>query len=118
MAGIQALSARKDESAAAMRRSFRFGCFGDHFCSFLECMVGGRHSAVDRLLQNDFLDVVRRKSSFCEGRAHVHAEFLPLTEGQHRSNDKNSPGALIIMRARPYLSPGRARDEILELRIE
>src|SRR5512144_599290 len=81
-------------------------------------MVGGRYPAIDRLLQDDFLDVVRAEIGLGQRRPHMHAEFLPFVECKHRADHKDTTGALVIMRACPNLAPGGARDEILEFFVE
>src|SRR5258705_12341628 len=58
-------------------------------------MIGRGHAAIDRLLQQNFLDVVGRKSAFRQRRAHVHAKFVPLTEGDHGSDHEHAAGALV-----------------------
>jgi hypothetical protein len=77
-------------------------------------VIGGRHAAIDRLLQDDLLDVVRREAAFGEGGAHVHPELFPFVEREHGADHQDAARALVVMRARPDLAPGRARDEVLE----
>ena len=58
----------------------------------LDGMICCRHAAIDRLLQDDFLDVVGRETAFRKRRAHMQAEFIPLTERDHGA-DHCSPSA-------------------------
>src|SRR6476660_9637887 len=81
-------------------------------------MVGGRYPAINGLLQDDFLDVVRGEIGLGQRRPHMQAEFLPLVEGKHRADHQDTTGALVIMRACPNLAPGGARDEILKFFVE
>jgi hypothetical protein len=81
-------------------------------------MVGRGHAAIDRLLQQDFLDIVRREAAFRERRAHVQAKLIPLTQGNHSADHQHPPGALVEMRPGPDLAPRVAGDQIDELRIE
>src|SRR5262249_17939345 len=81
-------------------------------------MVGGRNSAIDRLLKDDFLDVIGGEIPLGQRRPHVHAELLPLIERKHGTNDQNAARALVVVGARPYFAPGGARDEILKLFVE
>jgi hypothetical protein len=45
---------------------FAVGDFGNHLGGFLEGVIGSRHAAIDRLLYDDFLDVVFGKVAFGE----------------------------------------------------
>jgi hypothetical protein len=81
-------------------------------------VVGGGHPAIDRLLQQDFLDIVRREAAFGERRAHVKAEFIPLAEHDHGADHQHPPGALVEMRPGPDFAPRMARDQIEELGVE
>src|ERR1700730_5063443 len=81
-------------------------------------MVGRGHAAIDRLLQQDFLDIIRREAAFGERRAHMKAEFIPLAERDHGADHKHAPGTLVEMRPGPDLAPRMARDQIEELGVE
>jgi len=81
-------------------------------------VVGRGHPAIDRLLQQDFLDIVRREAAFGKRRAHVKAEFIPLTERDHGADHQHPPDALIEMRPGPDFAPRMARDQIDELGVE
>src|SRR5262245_29622236 len=81
-------------------------------------MVAHWHTAIDRLLQDDLLDVLYREAALDERGAHVHAEFLPASDRHHGADHQDAPRARIEMRPRPYLRPGAAGDEILPLGIE
>src|SRR5689334_18120246 len=81
-------------------------------------MVGGRNATIDRLLQDDFLDVLGCESALGNRCAHMHSEFVPFVESKHCSNHEDSARALVIVGPGPNLSPGRTRDKILELLVE
>src|SRR6516162_2850178 len=81
-------------------------------------MVCGGHAAVDRLLQKNFLDVIRRKATLGEGGANMQAEFVPLTERDEGADDKHAARTLVEMRSGPDLAPGIARDQVLEFDVE
>ena len=81
-------------------------------------MVGGGHAAIDRLLQQDFLDVVRRNAALGQGRAHVQANFIPLAERHHGADHQYAAGAFVEMRPRPDLAPRMTRDEVDEVGVE
>jgi len=68
-------------------------------------VVGGRHAAIDRLLQQSFLDIIRRETAFGERGADVKAEFVPLAERDHGTDHQHAPGALIEMRPGPDFAP-------------
>jgi tetratricopeptide (TPR) repeat protein len=86
--------------------------------SFLDRVIGDRYAAINRLLQDDFLDVVGAEATFDEGRAHMQPEFVPLTERNHGSNDQYSSRSLIEVRPSPDVAPRIARNQILEIGIE
>jgi hypothetical protein len=73
---------------------------------------------IDRLLQDDFLDVLRREAALEERRAHVHAELFPSADRHHRADDEHAARALVEMWPRPNFAPGTAGDEILPLGVE
>src|SRR6266508_6384768 len=106
---------------ASLMRATRLSGFAElleHGAGLPEGMIAHRHAAIDRLLQNNFLDVVARESALDERGAQVHAEFLPPADRHHGANDKHAAGALVEMRSRPDLAPGAAGDEILPLGVE
>ena len=92
--------------------------FLNHGPGFLDRMVGGGDAAIDRLLQQNFLDVVRRESAFAQGRADVQAKFIPLSQRHHRADHQHAAGAFVEMRTRPDITPCVARDEIDEVGVE
>src|SRR4029077_5045854 len=81
-------------------------------------VIGRRHAAIDRLLQNDFLDVVGREAAFRECGAHVQAEFIPLAERYQGADHEHAPRAMIEMRPGPDIAPGVAGDQVLEIAVE
>src|SRR5882757_4811656 len=70
------------------------------------------------LLQQDFLDIVWREAAFRQRRAHMHAEFIPLTERDHGADHQHPAGTLLEMRPVPDFAPGVARDQVDEFGIE
>src|SRR5215510_3301245 len=98
--------------------SFALPNLRNHFGGFLEGVVCGRHSTIDRLLQDDFLDFVRRESSLGERRSHMHAELFPFIQGEHRADNQDATRALVVMGTGPNLAPGHACYEILKFLIE
>src|SRR3954471_3884137 len=85
----------------------------EHRGGFPECVIAHRHAAIDRLLQDDLLEVVGGESALDQRRAHVHAEFLPPADRHHGADDKDAARTLLEMGTRPHLAPGAAGDEIL-----
>src|SRR5579871_1067954 len=81
-------------------------------------MIGGGHAAIDRLLQQYFLDVVGGEAALGERRAHMQAELVPLPERDHGADHQHPPRALVEMRPRPDLAPGVTGDEVLEVGVE
>src|ERR1700689_5916400 len=81
-------------------------------------MVGRGHAAIDRLLQEDFLDIVGREAAFRQRGAHMQAEFIPLAERYHGADHQHAPGPLVEMRPGPDFTPGMARDQVDELAVE
>ena len=59
---------------------------------FLDGVVGRGHAAIDRLLQQDFLDVVGREAALGQRRAHMQAEFIPLAERDHGADHQHAAG--------------------------
>jgi hypothetical protein len=88
--------------------------FGDDLGRLLESMIGGRHPAIDRLLQDDFLDVVRREAALAQRRPHMQAELVPLGKCDHGADHQHAARAFVEMRPRPHFTPSGAGDEILE----
>src|SRR5665213_3717005 len=91
---------------------------GHDLGGFLEGVICRRHAAIDRLLQDDFLDVGFGKSTAGQRRPHVQAEFVPLAERDHGAEYQHAAGALVVMRARPDLAPRLACDQFLALLVE
>src|SRR5262245_4512038 len=118
MAYTEPVSKRNDESVTAPRWSFAFPNVRNNFGGFFEGVVCGGHPAIDCLLQDDFLDVVRRESSFGQGRPHVHAELLPFIQGEHGADDQDATRALVVMGPGPNLAPGHACYDVLNFLIE
>ena len=81
-------------------------------------MVGGGHAAIDRLLQDDFLDIVGRKTALRQCCAHMQAEFVPLAECDEGTDHQHAPRALVEMRPGPDIGPGVSRDQVDEIGIE
>jgi hypothetical protein len=81
-------------------------------------VVRCRHAAIDRLLQQDLLDIFRREAAFGQRRADVQTEFIPLAQRHHRADHEHAPRALIEMRTCPDIAPRIARDQILKIGIE
>ena len=81
-------------------------------------MVRRRNAAIDRLLEQDFLDVVGGEAALGERRPHVQAEFVPLSERNHGADHQHPSGALVEMRPGPDLAPGVARDHVLKIGVE
>src|SRR5947208_15964394 len=81
-------------------------------------MIGGRYAAIDRLLQDDLLDVVGREAALRERRADVQLKFIPLAKRQQGSDHQHPTGTLIEMRTGPDIRPGMTRDQVDEISIE
>src|SRR6266404_1155006 len=81
-------------------------------------MIGGGHAAIDRLLQDDLLDVIGREAAFGQCRAYVQTKFVPLAERDQSADDKHATGALIEMRPGPDIGPRMARDQVDEVSIK
>src|SRR5262245_28724488 len=92
--------------------------FRDYLGGFLECVICGWYPAIDRLLQDDFLDVFRREAPLCERRPHVHTELFPFIERKHGADHQDATRAFIVMGTAPYFAPGNACYEILEFLTE
>src|SRR4029077_259526 len=84
----------------------------------LDRVVGGWHTAIDRLLQQNFLDVVGRETTFGKCCSDVQAELVPLSERDHSADHQHTPGAMIEMWPGPDLAPGMTRDQIDEFGVE
>ena len=111
---------RSRSSTTRRRPSYPFSSpsSGDDRGRFLDGVVGGGHAAIDRLLQQDFLDVVGGEAALGERRAHMQAEFVPLPERDHGADHQHAPGAMVEMRPGPDIAPGIARDQVLEIGVE
>src|SRR5215471_7281152 len=92
--------------------------FLEHLAGLPKSMIAHRHAAIDRLLQNDLLDVVGRKAALDQRCAQVHAELLPPPDRHHGADHEHAARALVEMRSRPDLAPGAAGDEILPLGVK
>src|SRR6266511_3692457 len=106
---------------ASLMRATRLSGFAElleHGAGLPEGMIAHRHAAIDRLLQDDFLDVFGREAALDERGAQLHAKLLPPADRHHGANDQHAAGALVEMRPRPDLAPGAAGDEILPLGVE
>ena len=84
-------SMRADARSALFAAPFRFGHshLGENFVSgHVEGGIRGRHSAVDRGLQQHFFDFVAG-DAVIDRRAHVHAKFIVAIErDHHRESDQ------------------------------
>src|SRR5215472_6553454 len=71
------------------------------------------HAAVNRTLQNDFLNLFTRHL-IAQRRAHMHFEFLRAIEGNGHAQRHEAPRMARKSRARPDFSPCVACDQVLE----
>src|SRR5262249_45623347 len=92
--------------------------FLEHLAGLPKSVIANRHATIDRLLQNDLLDVVGREAALDQRRAQVHAELLPPPDRHHGADHEHAPPALVQMRSRPYLAPGAASDKVLPLGVK
>src|SRR5262249_12426030 len=92
--------------------------FFEHLAGLPKSVIAHRHPAIDRLLQNDFLNSVGREAALDERCAQVHAKLLPPPDRHHGADDEDAARALVEMRSRPDLAPGAAGDEILPLGVK
>ena len=81
----------------------------EHLLRDLERPVRGRDAAVDRAVQEDLLDLVRRDADPARG-AHVHRELLLAAERDEHAEREQAAGLPVEPGPRPDLSPGVARD--------
>src|SRR5882757_9252205 len=81
-------------------------------------MVRRRHAAVDRLLQYNLLDVVRRETTFRQSCADMQAKFIPLPERDQGADHQYAADAMVEMRAGPDIGPGMPRDQVDEFGVE
>src|SRR5262249_4610164 len=102
----------------ASRPSSGFPELLEHLAGLAKSVIAHRYAAIDRLLQDDFLDVVGREAALDERGAQVHAELLPPPDRHHGADDQDAARAFVEMRSRPDLAPGAAGDEILPLGVE
>src|SRR5258705_10360171 len=77
----------------------------EHLAGLPKSVIAHRHAAIDRLLQNDLLDIVGREAALGERCAHVHAELFPPPDCHHGADDEHGARALVEMRPRPDLAP-------------
>src|SRR5437868_6901845 len=68
--------------------------------------------------QQDFLDIVGRKTALGQCRADVQAKFVPLPERDQGADHQNAASTMVEMRPGPDVRPGMSRDQIDEFRIE
>src|SRR5215467_10149605 len=92
--------------------------FLEHLAGLPKSVITHRHAAIDRLLQNDLLDIVGREAALGERCAHVHAELFPSPDRHHGADDEHAARALVEMRSRPDFAPGAAGDEVLPLGVK
>src|SRR5262249_53570525 len=90
----------------------------EHLAGLPKSVIADRHAAIDRLLQNDLLDIVGREAALSERCAYVHAELSPPPDRHHGADDEHAARALVEMRSRPDLAPGAAGDEVLPLGVK
>src|SRR5215831_13181029 len=90
----------------------------DDLARLFEGVVAGRRAAIDRLLQDDLLDVVGREAAVGKRGAHMQLELVPLTERHHGADHQHATGTLVVVRTRPDLAPDVARDHLLEFAVE
>src|SRR5438128_12637484 len=72
----------------------------EHLAGLPKSVIAHRHAAIDRLLQNDLLDIVGREAALGERCAHVHAELFPPPDRHHGADDEHAARALVEMRSR------------------
>src|SRR5262245_575798 len=78
--------------------------FFEHLAGLPKSVIAHRHPAIDRLLQNDFLNIVGREAALDERCAQVHAKLLPPPDRHHGADDEDAARALVEMRSRPDLA--------------
>src|ERR671922_2461271 len=81
-------------------------------------MVCRWNPAIDRLLQDYFLDILGSEAALDERRADMHAKLIPLVERHHGADDKHAARSIVEMRSCPDLAPGVTGYEILKLGIK
>src|ERR1700683_4425991 len=90
---------------------------GIHFCKdFLREMerrVRRRHAAINRALQQHFLNFIARDLVVQRG-AHVHAKFVAAIERYHHGKRQQAARVAREARARPDFAPSVACNQILE----
>jgi hypothetical protein len=81
-------------------------------------VIGGGHTGINHLLQDDLLDVVGREAALGQCGSNVQAESIPRTERQQRFDDKHTARAIVEMWSGPDLTESIARDQFLEFGVE
>ena len=79
--------------------------FREQFAGDAHGGVGGRRAAVDRLLEDDLLQIAGREPAFRQRRPDVDPELVPLLEGQQGADHQHPPGPLVEAGAGPDLFP-------------
>src|SRR5262249_3430275 len=90
----------------------------EHLAGLPKSAIAHRHAAIDRLLQNDLLDVVGREAALDQRCARVHAELLPPPDRHRGPDHERAARALVEMRSRPDLPTRAEGDEILPLGVK
>src|SRR5277367_5763283 len=79
----------------------------------MECRVCRWYAAINRALQQHFLNFLARDFVIQRG-AHVHAEFIAAIDSDHHGKREQAAGVARKAGARPDFAPGVARDQILK----
>ncbi len=84
----------------AVERQIEFGSgriarLLEHLGRLAERMIANRDAAIDRLLQDDLLDVFAIEAALHQRCAHVHAEFFPAANRHHGADDENTARAVV-----------------------
>src|SRR5258706_7134455 len=91
--------------------------FSEHVLRHVKCGVGRGHTAIDRALQDHFLDLVARHA-IVEGGTNVHPEFVAAVDRDHERQRDQAARVTRKPGARPDFAPGVAGDEVLEFLVE
>ena len=88
--------------------------FGPDLRGKFEGSIGGWHAAIDRALQDDFLDQLSlRPMRQC--RAYMHFQLVFAIERNQHGDRQQAPRRVIDRRTRPYFTPRDPGDQVLEL---